>query len=100
MVHLAKYLNTGESATREELERLADLTLPGWREQAEVTRFLPDMTVVHAMPTPEGRPDVDALGISNVLIAGDWVGPEAMLADAAVASGVRAARRLVSTNGR
>jgi hypothetical protein len=34
---------------------------------------------------------VDALGMEGVCIAGDWVGPEGMLADAAVASGLRAA---------
>jgi hypothetical protein len=32
--------------------------------------------------------------MQRVRIAGDWVGPEAMLADAAVASGLRAARSL------
>ena len=41
-------------------------------------------------------PDVD-----NVFLAGDWVGPTGQLADASVASGMRAARavkRLVVSN--
>ena len=65
--------------------------MPGWREQAEVVRYLPNLTVTHATAAPAGRPDVDALGLDGVAIAGDWVGPEAMLADAAVASALRAA---------
>jgi hypothetical protein len=34
---------------------------------------------------------VDELGIPGVALAGDWIGPEGMLADAAVASALRAA---------
>ena len=96
LVQLAMYLGVDVSCTREELERRADLVLPGWRDEVVYARFLPEMTVVHAIPAVgRPRPDVDALGLPGVVIAGDWVGPEAMLADAAVASAVRAARRLV-----
>jgi hypothetical protein len=56
-----------------------------------MTRFLPNMTVSHAMATPEGRPDVGALNQDRVALAGDWVGPEHMLTDAAVSSALRAA---------
>lgn len=94
LVHLGKYLSQGDkdaNRIRAELEHHADLCLPGWREQAAVVRYLPNLTVTHAMATPAGRPDVDALGIEGVAIAGDWVGPEAMLADAAVSSALRAA---------
>jgi predicted NAD/FAD-dependent oxidoreductase len=53
------------------------------------------MTVVHAIPEAgRERPDVDALRMPRVTVAGDWVGPEGMLADTAVASGLRAARAL------
>ena len=34
-----------------------------------------------------GRPGVAILGTDGVFIAGDWVGPDGLLADAAVASG-------------
>jgi hypothetical protein len=96
LVHIAKYLDRPASAAREELESVADLALPGWREELSVERFLPEMTVVYAIPRPHSeRPDVDALQMPRVRIAGDWVGPDAMLADAAVASGVRAGRSLV-----
>lgn len=95
LVQVAKYLEADSSATRPELERVADVAMPGWRDEIAVTRFLPDMTVVHAIPEAgRERPDVDTLRMPRVLVAGDWVGPEAMLADAAVASGLRAARAL------
>jgi phytoene dehydrogenase-like protein len=94
LVHVAKYLGSEEpdaGADREELEQYADLAIPGWRTLADVVRFLPNLTVTHAMVTREGRPDVDALRLQGVAIAGDWVGPEGMLADAAVSSALRAA---------
>lgn len=91
LVHIGKYLGSNDQATREELEDFADLVLPGWRGHAEIARFLPNMTVSHAVPTREGRPDVNALPIRGVALAGDWIGNEAMLSDAAVASALRAA---------
>ena len=98
LVQLAMYLGRGQSCTREDLERRADLVLGRWRQEVAYARFLPDMTVVHAIPAVDHpRPAVDALALSGVVIAGDWVGPDAMLADAAVASGLYAARRLLQT---
>jgi phytoene dehydrogenase-like protein len=92
LVHIGQYL--GEPADRAELEAFADLNVPGWRDEAEVVQFLPNLTVSHAAPAPEGRPDVGALNRPGVAIAGDWVGPEGMLADAAVTCGLRAAALL------
>lgn len=95
LVQIAKNLGRNASSSRDELEGVADLAMPGWRSQVEVSRFLPEMTVVHAIPEAgRGRPDVDTLKIPGVMIAGDWAGPEGMLSDAAVASGLRAARSL------
>ncbi len=93
LVHVAKYLATASdpASDRRELEHFADLAIPGWREQVELARFLPHLTVTAAAPSPWGRPNVDQLGIPRVALAGDWVGDEAMLADAAVASALRAA---------
>jgi hypothetical protein len=98
MVHVSKYIGAHESASREQLEAFADLLMPGWHEHAEVARYRPSLTVVHALPTTAGRPGVDALGIDGVAIAGEWVGHEGMLTDAAVASALRAAE-LVSGTG-
>jgi phytoene dehydrogenase-like protein len=93
LVHLCKYLDksTDPASDRRELEEFADFAIPGWREQVEVTRFLPHMTVTAAAFSVQGRPAVDELDIPGVTMAGDWVGSEAMLADAAVASALRAA---------
>ena len=93
LVHVAKYLAgaTDAASDRRELEQFVDLAIPGWREQVELVRFLPQMTVVNAIFSPQGRLAVDELGIPGVALAGDWVGPEGMLADAAVASALRAA---------
>jgi phytoene dehydrogenase-like protein len=93
VVHVGKYLGAAEPdarADREELEQFADRAMPGWRRQAEVVRFLPNMTVTPAAAGPRGRPGVGALGLDGVAIAGDWVGSEGMLADAAVASALSA----------
>jgi phytoene dehydrogenase-like protein len=93
VVHVAKYLagDTDAAKDREELEQFADRAIPGWRDQVEAARFLPQMTVAGAAFSPQGRPAVDEFGIPGVVLAGDWVGGESMLADAAVASALRAA---------
>jgi hypothetical protein len=78
---------------RAELEELLDLLQPGWREQVVTTRLSPRLVVSHALVTPAGRPDCD-VGLPHLRIAGDWVGSEGMLADAALASARRAAHAL------
>jgi phytoene dehydrogenase-like protein len=93
LIQMAKYLASDSDpiADRAELEQFADLMAQGWRDRVVTSRFLPNMTVTHAMATTEGRPDVDALSGQGVFLAGDWVGPENMLTDTAVASALRAA---------
>ena len=77
----------------------AHLARAGVREEDVVTsRFLPRMVVVGAAPIAArgglaGRPAVDATGLPGVYLAGDWVGPTGLLADAALASGQAAALR-------
>ena len=39
-----------------------------------------------------GRPEIDATGMPNVYLAGDWVGRYGVLSDAAFASGHTAGR--------
>jgi hypothetical protein len=93
VVQACKYLGGPADAAsdRFDLEQFVDLAIPGWRDHAVVIRYLPNMTVTPAAFSLQGRPAVDELGIPGVFLAGDWVGGEAMLADAAVASGLRAA---------
>jgi phytoene dehydrogenase-like protein len=109
LVHVAKYLPIAGVADHDkdrlELEQLMDLVQPGWREQIVHERFLPRLTVTHALVRARngglaGRPAVDAPAIENVYIVGDWVGPEGMLVDAAFASAYRAARSILGNRQR
>lgn len=67
-------------------------------------RFLAEMVVSGGLPTAAGgglagRPPVADPSRPGVLLAGDWVGPEGLLADAAVASGAEAGRRASANAG-
>ncbi|WP_394821622.1 FAD-dependent oxidoreductase [Pendulispora albinea] len=97
VVHVARYL-VGDAhdpaQVRAELEALLDRSQPGWRPHAVYTRFLPKMTVAHALPlASEGgaRMPVAVPDVPRLFVAGDWVGDEGMLLDAALASARRAA---------
>jgi phytoene dehydrogenase-like protein len=79
---------------REALEAMADAVQPGWRDRLTFDRFLPRMVAVSAIPTPAGgglagRPEVDRG--EGLYLAGDWIGPEGWLVDAAISSGAAAA---------
>jgi phytoene dehydrogenase-like protein len=100
VLHAMRYLGQGQDAPRaveRELEGLLDRVQPGWRAHLLARRFLPGMTVAHALPRADegglaGRPDVAVAGLPGVFVAGDWVGGRGMLADAAAASAEEAAR--------
>jgi len=100
VVHVAKYLRAGIQGTADDerqLERTLDLLQPGWREFVVHRRFLGTVVVSHALVSAQaggfaGRPDGGIPDIDNLFLAGDWVGPTGQLADASVASGMRAAR--------
>jgi hypothetical protein len=69
------------------------------------SRFLARMVVAGALPLASrgglaGRPRVTDSGLPGVTIAGDWVGPDGMLADASLASGYAAARHALAGLGR
>ena len=104
VVHVVRHLAEGESAGRDELEAALDRVQPGWRERLVHANFLPGMTVISAAATPgrglAGRPAPDALGLSGVVLAGDWVGPEGWLADAALASAATAADAVIAPTTR
>jgi len=64
-------------------------------------RFLASMTVAATMPRAasgglRGRPGTDATGTPGIALAGDWVGPDGILADASLASGAAAGRRALA----
>ena len=84
LIHVARYLAPGEipdvdAANR--LEALLDLMQPGWRDVVVEKRFLPKMTVTHALVPPGGRPtDVDMLAMENVYAALSKVRPSSLSA--------------------
>jgi hypothetical protein len=76
-----------------ELEGVADLVMPGWRAFEVKRQELRGMTVSNAFPRwDRPRPGVALSDAPGLFIAGDWVGDEGMLADAAAASAIAAAR--------
>lgn len=95
VVQLLRYGATTSAADKPLLERLAhDAGITAG--DVVVERFLHRMVVTGAVPVPErgglaGRPPVVVRGAPGLFVAGDWVGPVGMLADAAVASGEAAA---------
>jgi hypothetical protein len=99
VVAAVRYGATEAKADRAALQ--AHLARAGVREEDVVTsRFLTRMVVAGAAPIAErgglgGRPAVDASGLPDVYLAGDWVGPTGLIADAALASGHVAALRAV-----
>ncbi|MBX3279713.1 MAG: NAD(P)/FAD-dependent oxidoreductase [Acidobacteria bacterium] len=105
LIHAAKYLAPGEEhdpqSARLELETALDTVQPGWRREVIVERFLPKMTVAHAVAAAPrglaGRPGPAVPHIPGLFVAGDWVGDDGMLADAALWS-ARAAAQCVMGN--
>ena len=96
VVHVVRYGVTDVEADRAELRaHAAAAGIDPGRVVAE--RFLRRMVVCGAVPVAaggglSGRPEVSVPGAPGLFLAGDWVGDEGMLADAAVSSGVRAGR--------
>ncbi len=96
-----KYLPVGVETTRDEdcadLEEVARLA---GADAIENWRILRRMTVTHGMPLASagglaGRPGVEIEDRPGIFLAGDWVGPEGLLTDAALASAQRAAEAAV-----
>jgi phytoene dehydrogenase-like protein len=109
LVHVAKYLDPmGQSDAKRdeaELEGVMDLLQPGWRTHVVARRFLPSMAVTHGVPTARegglgGRPAVVVDRIAGLYLAGDWVGAEGQLANAAVSSAARAVDSIVQQRSR
>ncbi len=106
VVHALKYLAPGESGedVQKELEALADLLQPGWRDRCVAQRYLPSMLVTPAVVTADGggldgRPGPAIEEMDGLFVAGDWVGSRGMLADASLASGEEAGRLVAARHG-
>ncbi|MCR2821740.1 phytoene desaturase family protein [Lederbergia panacisoli] len=104
VVSLAKYNSPLEEinahADKKQLESLMDLLHPGWRKEVVVQQFLPKLTVSYDFPHIKRKvnPGPSIPEMRGIFIAGDWAGHEEVLANAAVASGKRAAQEILKTN--
>jgi phytoene dehydrogenase-like protein len=105
VVHLFMHLDPRQAGDprleRASLEVLMDEVQPGWREVVVEQRFLPRMLAVGALPlASEGgltsRPGYRAEELDNVYFAGDWIGPDGYLVDAALASARTSARMILA----
>jgi len=113
LIHVAKYRKSGVANDDEiestssrrtptaagdetELELLLDEMQPGWRERIVHRRFLPSMTVSNALVRPGVARPAAVTKIKGLYLAGDWIGDEGILSDAALASARTAARAILS----
>ncbi len=105
LLHLSRYLAPDEApnaAHFEELEQMADRLLPGWRDRAVQKQRLVGLSIVHDYPrwqTGGRRAPVVVPDAPGLFLAGDWVGDEGMLSDAAAASAVAAANEVAAFLG-
>lgn len=105
LLYVMKYLTPSESdaasgSLKAELEAYMDKNQPGWREFVVHERFLPSMIVSNRLDDYRrgglaGRAKVRVPDLNNVYLAGDWVGNEGMLLDAAVASASEAVEQIL-----
>jgi phytoene dehydrogenase-like protein len=88
----------GDAATDERaLEALLDEMQPGWREVLVHRRFLPSMVVSNALATPATPRPSAVTSVRGLYLAGDWVGDEGLLSDAALASAKAAAKAILAS---
>jgi phytoene dehydrogenase-like protein len=88
--------NSAAAEDEQQLEDLLDSMQPGWREHLVHRRFLPSMTVSNALVTPQAPRPSPVTSVRGLYIAGDWVGDEGILSDAALASARAAARAILA----
>ncbi len=97
LIHTVKYRRDRKGDGDElALEALLDRMQPGWRDVLVHRRFLPSLTVSNALATPSTpRPPVRT-SVRGLFLAGDWVGDEGLLSDAALASARAAAKAVLA----
>jgi phytoene dehydrogenase-like protein len=109
VVHVARYLGPSPpvdaAAVERELEGLLDLAQPGWRGLLVRRRFAPSFPVSHDVSAAAagglaGRAAAVVADRPGVFLAGDWVGSEGLLADAALASARAAAQAATARDAR
>jgi len=108
LVHVMRYGGLGvrtPAAVEAQLEELLDLLQPGWRAHVAHRRFVPGLIVSNAVVEAAtsgtaGRPGPRVPDVRGLYVAGDWVGPDGMLADAGLASARAAARAVLEDAAR
>lgn len=113
LVHVAKYhseravtsddrydddmigLNDTARADEQELESLLDELQPGWRQFVVHRRFLPSITVSNALTMPATARPSPVTPLRGLFLAGDWVGDDGTMADAALSSARAAAKAIL-----
>ncbi|WP_242215392.1 NAD(P)/FAD-dependent oxidoreductase [Bacillus cereus group sp. BfR-BA-01383] len=82
---------------KEQLKNTIELLHPNWKREVVAQQYLPKITVVHDFPHIDRieNPGPNIPEMPGVYIAGDWAGHDELLADAAVASGKRAALHIL-----
>jgi phytoene dehydrogenase-like protein len=93
LIHVAKYGGNPEAEV--ELERVLDDLQPGWRDLVVHRRFLPSMVVSNAIAEPVKRRPAPETSIRGLYVAGDWVGDDGILSDAALSSARAAAKAIL-----
>lgn len=103
VVHVARYLEPGESPpSRAVMEATLERLQPGFRDHLLRAAYHPRMIVSHGLPSAEQggvRPSPEVPEIRGLFLAGDWVGQEGMLADAAIASASAASSSILARWG-
>ncbi|QGQ94062.1 NAD(P)/FAD-dependent oxidoreductase [Paenibacillus psychroresistens] len=101
VIHVMRYHEYGEhnpKADERMLEETMNLVQPGWQKEVVSKQFLPNITVVNDY-LHLGKSDLKSgpvvPEISGLYVAGDWASHGEMLTDAAVASGIRAAKQIL-----
>jgi len=104
LIHTIKQLDPARPGDphqdERDLEEWLDQIQPGWRAVLVKRIFLPRIEAVSLLPTAQsgglaGRPGVQVPGVSNLYLAGDWIGDAGYLADASLASARQAAHLLI-----
>ncbi|BCL78728.1 dehydrogenase [Ktedonobacteria bacterium brp13] len=104
LIHTFKQLDPAQPGDphqdERDLEEWLDQVQPGWRAVLVKRIFLPRIEAISLLPTAHsgglaGRPGVQVPGVSNLYLAGDWIGNAGYLADASLASARQAAHLLI-----
>ena len=113
MVHVVKYqsepttvgdvdddelhLSDAARADEAELESFLDGIQPGWRDLVVHRRFLPSATVSNTLVKPGVARPSSVTPVRGLFLAGDWVGADGTMADAALSSARAAAKTILSS---